>query len=83
MPLYFFDLHAGSHIRDEDGVVLESVAEVYACAIRMARELMAAQILEGELSLDHRIEVLDADRRPILTLPFRSAVNVQDQMQDR
>ena len=36
------------------------------------------QIKDGKLTLHHRIEVVAEDQRPVFTLPFRSAFNIED-----
>ena len=75
MPLYFFHVRGGSIEADEEeGVDLPDAAAVQAQAIRGARSIIAAEVLEGRLTLTDRIEVQDDAGRVVLTLPFSAAI---------
>lgn len=75
MTRYFFHLHeCGPVLLDGEGVELADLDAVRARAFRSARAVMSAEVEEGRLCLNCRIEVEDAGRRPIMTVPFRTAV---------
>jgi hypothetical protein len=75
--LYYFNLHDDIVCVDDEGWELRDVAAARAEAIRAAREIICDQVREGRINLSHRIEVEDEDRRPVLTLPFRSVVEIE------
>lgn len=75
MIRYFFHLHeCGPVLLDREGLELADLDAVKAQAYRSARAIMSAEVEEGRLCLDCRIEVEDADRRPVMTVPFRTAI---------
>ena len=77
MARYFFALHeCGTILDDEEGRDLPDLAAARQQAVTAARAVMCAEIDEGRLCLSCRIVVTDADRRELLTVPFREAVLV-------
>lgn len=77
MPKFYLDLHeCGLIIADEHGFECPDLAAVRVNALTAARSVMAADVQEGRLCLDHRIEVRDAKRRSVMTLPFKSAIEL-------
>lgn len=77
MPKFYMDLHeCGLIIADEHGFEFSNAEAARTAALAAARSIMAAQVQEGRLCLDCRIEVRDADRRSVMTLPFRSAIEL-------
>ncbi|HUE80243.1 MAG TPA: hypothetical protein VMN38_11515 [Sphingomicrobium sp.] len=77
MPRYYFNIRNGCGFTpDEEGVELSSAGDVRAQAIRGARSLISAGVLEGLLDLDGRIEVIDECDDEVLTLRFRDAVDI-------
>jgi hypothetical protein len=78
MPRYFFHIYDDVVAIDEDGIELADLAAVHQQAIKVARDCASAELVHGTLHLKHRIEVEDEDRRPVLTLPFRSAFKIVD-----
>lgn len=76
MPRFFFNIYDDSITVDDHGVELADVAAARAEAMRGARELICEQVREGRLNLRHRIEIEDEDRRPVVTLPFRAALEI-------
>jgi hypothetical protein len=77
MPRYHFNIRNGyGFTRDEEGVVLESDMDAQVQAIRGARSLMSAEVLDGTLDLDGQIEVTDDHNDKVLTVRFRDAVHV-------
>jgi hypothetical protein len=77
MKRYFFHLYeCGTQVVDEEGVELPDHASVHDRAMRAAREIMASELMNGQLCLSCRIEVLDEEQRPVLILPFKEAVAI-------
>lgn len=77
MALYYFDLHEhGSVIEDACGMDQPSMADALGEALRAAREIMCAELADGRLSLAAFIEVKDAARDTVLTVPFQDAVTI-------
>ena len=77
MPRFFLDLHeCGSITLDEHGFEFRDMDAARASAFAAARSIMAAEVQEGRLCLDCRIEMRGADRQLVMSLPFGSAVSV-------
>ncbi len=77
MARFFFNLHeCGRIFSDEEGAEMPDVAAARANAINEARQIMAAEVLQGRLCLACHIEVLDNARRPLLIVAFNDAVVV-------
>ena len=75
MTSYFFHLHeCGPVLLDEKGIELADLDAVRTRAVRSARAVMSAEVGEGRLCLNCRVEVKDAEQRPIMTVPFRTAI---------
>ena len=75
---YFFHLHeCGKLIPDDEGRELPGAAAARDAALREARTIMAAEVLEGRLCLSCHIDVLDEDGRPVLALPFEEALEIR------
>jgi hypothetical protein len=56
--------------------LLPDYASVHAQAVESARDIMAEAVKRGRLDLSHWIGVVDEDGRPVLTLPFSEAVEL-------
>ena len=78
MPRFFFNLRDGESIDDPDGVFLPDTRTARLEAIRNARDIMAEEVRRGHLSLASRIEVTDENGEPILAVPFREVVEIED-----
>lgn len=78
MPRFYFNLHDDIVIDDEEGADLPDLAAAKRCAVTTARELACQEIKEGKLHLGHSIEVVDEDRRPVFTLPYRAAFEIEE-----
>ncbi len=76
MPRFYFHLYDDEVVLDGEGRDLPSAALATEVAIRDARELACAEVLEGHLGLNHRIEVTDANDAPIATVHFRDVVKI-------
>jgi len=62
---------------DEEGIILPNGAVALQTAIINARQIAAAEVTEGHLGLDHRIEVIDAGGGVVGTVHFRDVVKVK------
>lgn len=77
MPRYHFNIRNGfGFAADEEGQELTSDKEARVLAIRGARSLMSAEVMEGVLDLDGQIEVTDDRNDEVMTVRFRDAVRV-------
>ncbi|WP_010161176.1 DUF6894 family protein [Sphingomonas sp. PAMC 26617] len=77
MSRYFFHLHeSGSVTLDEEGSELADLAQGRHFGLKGARGLMAAQVCEGHLYLDGKIQVVDAGGAEVMSLPLAEAVAI-------
>jgi hypothetical protein len=76
MPRYFFHLFNDVVSRDEEGVELPNNAVAMQHAAASAREMAAESVREGQLILDHRIEVTDEAGGRIGVVRFADVVEV-------
>jgi hypothetical protein len=75
MSRYFFNLYeCGTLVADDEGREVADLRQLHDIAMREARQIMAAEVVEGKLCLSCRIEVVDEDQRPVLLLPFKEAI---------
>ncbi|QAY75688.1 hypothetical protein [Sphingosinicella sp. BN140058] len=73
MPAFYFHLRGDEyHVPDLTGQEWPDEMEARREAERLAAELVDTARLAGGLPRGGTIEVLDADQRPILTLPLQS-----------
>ncbi|HEX8213849.1 MAG TPA: hypothetical protein VF582_00080 [Allosphingosinicella sp.] len=77
MPRFFFHVYDDEVALDDEGLDLPDLDTVRAHAVVGARSLICEVVSKGHINLRHRIEVEDEDRRPVLTLPFASAVAIE------
>lgn len=78
MPRYHFNIRNGlGFIADEEGLELSSDKDARMQAIRGARSLLSAEVMEGTLDLAGQIEVTDEQNDEVLTIRFRDVVHVQ------
>jgi hypothetical protein len=77
MP-FFFHLRDGESADDPDGMYLPDTRTARLEAIRSARDIMAEDVRRGRLSLSFRIEVTDENGEPILAVPFREVVTIEE-----
>ena len=78
MPRYHFNIRNGhGFTRDDEGQDLASDMEAQVQAIRGARSLISAEVLDGMLDLDGQIEVTDDHNEMVLFVRFRDAVHVR------
>lgn len=77
MPRYFFDVYDDEVCIDDEGIELSGAEVAREQAVLGARELICEQVRRGRISLQHRIEIRDGDRRLVLILPFSDVVAVE------
>ncbi len=78
MPRYFFNLYHDVVAVDEEGTELPYLDAVRLVALRSARDLLSEDVKQGRIKVSHRIEVQDEDHRPVFTLPFSAAVQIEE-----
>ena len=77
MPRYHFNIRNGfGFTADEEGLDLMSDTDARLQAIRGARSLICAEVLEGRLDLSGQIEVTDSQNDEVMTVRFSDAVRV-------
>jgi hypothetical protein len=77
MTRFYFNLHeCGRSTPDSEGVLLADVGAARAQAVAEARAIMSAEVAEGRLCLSCHIEVLGADGRQVVNVPFTEALAV-------
>ena len=79
-------LHHFYHLRDpmdecldDEGIALPSLAAARAHALTAAYSIMSADILEGKLDLNQRIDVEDDEGNIVHTVHFRDVVRITGQ----
>lgn len=76
MALYFFNVYNSEVTIDEEGHDLPDTEAAREVAIRSARALICDHVLDGEITLSHRIEVVDEGDQPVFTLTYGEAVRI-------
>ena len=77
MALYYFHLCDGDDILlDPEGCSLPDLGAVAERAMRTARSLLSADVLEGRLPLALRLDVADEAGAVIHSLPFADALDI-------
>jgi hypothetical protein len=77
MPLYYLHLEGcGEFVRDPDGREFADLDAARAQALKAAREVMCAEVAEGRLWLNSRINIAAADGTIVSTVQFRDAVAI-------
>ena len=77
MGRYYFHLYDDMVVMDEEGAELPGPAAARDKACATAREMACAEVLEGHLNLSHRIEVVDEDSEPVVTVNFGDVVTME------
>ena len=78
MPHYHFNIRNGSGFtRDEEGLELSSEQDARAEAVKGARSLLSAEVMEGTLDLTGQIEVTDEANDEVMTVHFSDAVRIR------
>ena len=77
MPHYYFNIYNDDVTLDEEGADLADDHAAHAYGIKAARVLAADTASQGHLTVDHRIEIEDADHNPVATVTFGEAVEIR------
>lgn len=77
VPRFFFHLYDDLVSRDDEGLELADDEAARSRAIMSAREMACAEVLEGRLSLNHRLDVEDESGSVIATVRFRDVVEIE------
>ncbi len=76
MPLYYMNIYNDDVTMDPEGVELADDEAAMARALIEVRALAADTVRRGHLVGHHRIEVTDAERKPIGSVRFDEAVTI-------
>lgn len=75
MARYYFHLRDGRDVLlDPEGVELPDIEAARAQALSAARSILAAEVLEGKVPLNLRIDVEDVGGAIVHRLPFADAI---------
>lgn len=77
MPRYYFDVYNDAVTLDDEGAELADEQAARAHAVKEARALAAETVRHGHLSRSDRIEVCDAEHKPIASVSFEQAVDIR------
>jgi hypothetical protein len=78
MARYFFDVINGiGLVEDEEGQDLPGLSAAREVAIAGVRSILREDVAAGFIDLAGRIDVRDADRQPLVSIPFRDAVELR------
>ena len=78
MPRFFFNLRNEISVEDNEGKELDDAGQAREMAVSYARSIMSEDVKDGRLILKDEIDILDAAREKILTLPFREAIRIEE-----
>lgn len=77
MPRFHFDLYNGlGYLPDADGADADDLAHARRLAIEHIRSLLSDDVRNGRLDLRGRIDIADARRSVLLSVPFRDAIEL-------
>lgn len=76
MAYYYFHMRNGGDLHDPEGHDLPDLDAVRATAIAGARDILSEDVKRGELHVEWRFDITDADGEPVMTVPFRDAVDL-------
>lgn len=77
MPRFFFHLYNDLTTKDEEGLDCSDAGAALERAAFFARDMAAASVCEGRLTLSHRIDVADAAGDIVGSVHFSDAVDVR------
>lgn len=79
MSRYHFHLqNGGGFVEDEEGRELPGVEAARAEAVKDIRSIISEEVREGVVDLRGRLEVVDGDGTPVLTVVFSEAVEIRN-----
>ena len=78
MPRYFFHIRNGTRLeKDPDGTEFDTVEQARDDAIKAAREIIAQQILQGEVVKAQLFEITTEDGEIVSTVPFKAVMRLE------
>lgn len=77
MPRYYFHVRDDISAQDEEGLELPDLAAARETALEAARDMCCADIKQGWLDLDCRIDVTDEKGETLLSITFGQAFEVR------
>jgi hypothetical protein len=78
MALYYFQIFNDDVTLDDEGAELADDEAALAHAVKAVRALASDTALHGHLTRSHRIDVVDANRRPVGSVRFDEAVDIRE-----
>jgi hypothetical protein len=78
MPRFHLNLYNNVVSLDGEGVVLPDLEAARDAAIMNIRDIMKDELVNGQITLGHRIEIVNDRGRILATVFFRDAVTVND-----
>jgi hypothetical protein len=83
MAHFFFNVHGSEELLDAEGAEIRDLAAAERRAVREARALMSADVLQGLLALDRHIQVTCEGSKVLLIVTFEEALRLRGNMQQR
>jgi hypothetical protein len=78
MPQFYLHIHNDhGDAEDDEGLEVPSLAVAREKAVQGIRSLLAAEVENGGMNLNGRIDIKDARGELLLTVPFKEAVTVK------
>lgn len=77
MPRFFFNMVDGDFLENPEGLILGDLDCARDVALKSAREMMAEQVKQGELSMADRIEIIDDEGHLLTSIEFRDALKIR------
>jgi len=76
MSRFYFNIHDDICTLDLEGSELPDLQAARAYAVTGARSLAADNVLRGDLTLSHRVDILDEAHQIVDAVSFRDAVRI-------
>lgn len=78
MPRFYFHLHDGVEVSDEEGAYFSNVESAREEAVKSVREILAEEVMQrGQLPLSDQIEVFDESGTSVFKMTFEDAVEIR------
>lgn len=78
MTHFYFDIINGTGLtRDEEGQDLSDLPAARIVALEGVRSILRDEVTEGFVDLGGRVEIFDADRQRLVSIPFGDAVELR------
>ena len=76
MPRFFFHLHEGQYLVDEEGLELADLSAARQRARDCVLDILSAEVKQGHLNLNNRIDIADESGAVVEGLLFRDALKI-------